>query len=68
MAVFFGRLTPAKGALDLLQIWKAVESKYPEAVLKIAGPFESTAQRDVFLASMSHLGLRSVILLGNRRS
>jgi glycosyltransferase involved in cell wall biosynthesis len=65
MAVFFGRLAPEKGALDLLRIWKTIESSCPEAVLKIAGPFETTTQKDVFLASIGQLGLKNVTLLGN---
>jgi glycosyltransferase involved in cell wall biosynthesis len=65
MAVIFGRLIPEKGALDLLRIWKTVESKCPEAVLEIMGPFANKRQVDVFLASTEQLGLRNVVVLGN---
>ncbi|HVP24254.1 MAG TPA: glycosyltransferase [Conexivisphaerales archaeon] len=63
-AVYFGRLTIEKGALDLLRVWKVVNRLQSDASLKIIGAFESEGQRKTFFALQRSLGLKNIEFLG----
>lgn len=68
LAVYFGRLTFDKGAMDLLRAWKVVNSVLPEAKLKVIGAFESEKQSAAFVAFYQELRLENVEFLGFMQS
>lgn len=64
-AIFFARLIPEKGLFDLLEIWKHVIDKEPNAQLAVAGITEDQSCVDRFLEILESQGLsRNVRFLG----
>jgi len=64
IAVYFGRLTPAKGLYDLLYIWSHVEKTLPKAKLMLIGSFPSKTVEREFNDLRFRLGLKNVEYLG----
>jgi glycosyltransferase involved in cell wall biosynthesis len=64
IAVYFGRLTPAKGLYDLLYIWSHVEKTLPKAKLMLFGSFPSEKVEREFNDLSFRLGLKNVEYLG----
>jgi glycosyltransferase involved in cell wall biosynthesis len=56
-AVFFSRLIPEKGLLDLPEIWKLVVQKFPRAILAVAGTIEDSEVVEAFMKEISQYGL-----------
>jgi glycosyltransferase involved in cell wall biosynthesis len=58
-------LIPEKGFFDLLQIWKSVVDKNPQARLAIAGITEQQSYVECFLEKVVYLGLsENICFLG----
>ena len=64
IAVYFGRLSPAKGLYDLLYIWSHVEKILPKAKLMLIGSFSSERVEREFKDLRFRLGLKNVEYLG----
>ncbi len=64
IAVYFGRLSHEKGALDLLRVWSLVEKSVPDAELHIYGRFQNKSLMTRFYGLWSRLGLRNVYYRG----
>jgi glycosyltransferase involved in cell wall biosynthesis len=68
LAVYFGRLTAEKGAMDLLRAWGVVNIALPEAKLSIIGAFDSEKTRASFFRLYRELRLKNVQYLGLKTS
>uniref|UniRef100_A0A7J2U5G1 Glycosyltransferase n=1 Tax=Ignisphaera aggregans TaxID=334771 RepID=A0A7J2U5G1_9CREN len=64
VAVYFGRLSPAKGVYDLLYIWRRVEKTLPKAKLMLVGSFLSEKVEKEFKDLRFRLGLKNIEYLG----
>jgi glycosyltransferase involved in cell wall biosynthesis len=64
-AVFFGRLSPAKGTTDLLLVWKAMNDSVRKSKLKVVGTFASGSYRHRFFDLRQRLELRNMEFLGD---
>ena len=60
-AVFFARLIPEKGIFDLVDIWKRVIKKMPNAKLAVCGISEKTEIVEKFLKEVSKYNLSNNI-------
>jgi len=65
VAVYFGRLSPAKGLYDLLYVWSYVEKALSKARLMLIGSFASERIERGFNELSSKLSLRNVEYLGH---
>jgi glycosyltransferase involved in cell wall biosynthesis len=61
IAVFFARLTKAKGLGDLSRIWREVLRLTPNARLKIAGRFSDDREANAFMAELASMGVSSSV-------
>lgn len=59
--VFFARLIPEKGILDLIEIWKRVIKKMPNAKLAVCGISEETEIVEKFLKEVKEYNLSNNI-------
>ena len=65
--VFFARLLPEKGIFDLIEIWKRVVKKMPNAKLAVCGIVEETEIVKKFLKEVSKYNLsNSIEFLGQQ--
>jgi glycosyltransferase involved in cell wall biosynthesis len=68
-SVFFGRLIPEKGLSDLVEMWKLVVEKVPEAKLAVCGIVEEAEILEKFLVEISDQNLGGNIeFLGQQSS
>jgi glycosyltransferase involved in cell wall biosynthesis len=64
-ALFFARLLPEKGLLDLPPVWKYVVQKKPDALLAVAGIMERKSYVKKFLDLVKEFNLdKNVLFLG----
>lgn len=65
--VFFARLVPEKGIFDLIEIWKLVVEKIPDAKLAVCGIIEEKGIVENFLKEVSRYNLsRNIEFLGQQ--
>ena len=66
-AIFFGRLLPEKGFFDLVEIWKKVVEKLPNAKLAVCGIVEKPSIFEEFIKKTSRQNLKNnVEILGQQ--
>ncbi len=63
-ATFMGRLHPSKGVFELIEIWKTVSKKYPEATLGIIGKGDKNIMKELQFFIKKHKLTKHISLLG----